>query len=959
MPSTTVSILQALNAAARGLLRGGASPWTGDPSLVQLVGALGAERMSLIEYVAADREACRARLAHTWGARSGSHPRGLEAAAAAWESRLRAGGVVTGSVGGAAIGAAPVFAGGSCWGCLLIASAADGNWSAAQLDALEAAAGMIGAAIGQHRSHADLRLARERLQFLADSSPVAMFACDPRDFALTWASDNIEALFGIPAGWLVGQPPADWECIHPDDRAAVMACTRDLTGERPNAAQFRYRHAGGEIRWGRLEIRQMAAGGKPEVVGCLVDTSETMRALQSLQGREAILNAVSFMAERFLYGQEWVDAIPAALERLGQAAQADEVLLIQKVANGGTAQVKLVEAWTATGNACCNAVFPQGVNTAPVPALEIWERRLGRGEAIAGCVSEMSAFEQAILRPEGVQAVAIIPIFVGQSHWGQIAFSRGLDEAWPSATLDGLRAAAGIFGAAIQNRRAQHELERRVAERTAELALANRALQESGQLYRTLVETSPDGILVSSPDRRITMVNPSGRSMFHWDSPEEPISAIEAELLKHGNPRAAELTLTRPDGTSFKADVTSSTVPGAAGQPRYMIRVVRDITERKQLEEQFRQAQKMEAIGRLAGGIAHDFNNLLTVMKGYGELLLKRLAADAPNSRKVAQIVKAAERAAALVEQLLAFSRKQMVEPRILELNAALAETEKMLRRLIGEDIEFATHLDPAAGRIRVDPAQLDQMVMNLTVNARDAMQSGGVLTICTHAVRVAPGADPPCPGMPPGAYAAIEVRDTGAGMTEEVRMRIFEPFFTTKEVGKGTGLGLSTVYGIVQQTGGFIAVDTAPGAGTAFRIYLPSVAAQAGSAAAQLPAAGRASGQETILVAEDEDDVRAMVVETLEESGYTVVQAPHGRAALDAAAQWGAPIQMLLTDVVMPRIGGPELWNLLAPRFPGMRLLYITGYADRELEPEAPFLKKPFSPDALTRRVRDILDAK
>jgi two-component system, cell cycle sensor histidine kinase and response regulator CckA len=309
------------------------------------------------------------------------------------------------------------------------------------------------------------------------------------------------------------------------------------------------------------------------------------------------------------------------------------------------------------------------------------------------------------------------------------------------------------------------------------------------------------------------------------------------------------------------------------------------------------------------------------------------------------------------VEQLLAFSRKQMVEPKILDVNAAIQDTEKMLRRLIGEDIEFSTRLDGAAGSVRVDPAQLDQLIMNLTVNARDAMPSGGSLAISTAAVEVGHASEPPVTGMPPGRYALIEARDTGIGMSPETRSHIFEPFFTTKPVGKGTGLGLSTVYGIVQQSGGFIAVESAPGVGSAFRIYLPSADDGVAAAVHPAPETGRTGGQEAILVAEDEDAVRAMIVETLEERGYKVLEARQGRHALDVAAGHPGRIDLLLTDIVMPQMGGPELWSQLASRYPQMRVVYISGHTDRELDPSVPILKKPFAPDRLAAMVRETLD--
>jgi two-component system cell cycle sensor histidine kinase/response regulator CckA len=289
--------------------------------------------------------------------------------------------------------------------------------------------------------------------------------------------------------------------------------------------------------------------------------------------------------------------------------------------------------------------------------------------------------------------------------------------------------------------------------------------------------------------------------------------------------------------------------------------------------------------------------------------------------------------------------------------NCAIQEMEKMLRRLIGEDIEFATRLHPQAGSVCVDPGQLDQLIMNLAVNARDAMNASGALTISTSPVEVKPDSEPPCAGMRPGLFACIEVRDTGVGMTPEVLSHIFEPFFTTKPVGKGTGLGLSTVYGVVQRSGGYIGVETAPGAGAAFRIYLPNVHRQNEAAAQRQELPGGGPCHETILVTEDSNSVRAMVVETLRECGYSVLEAIHGRDALEVARQFHGTIDLLVSDVVMPQMGGPELWQVLSPIRPEMRLLFITGYAEHEMPPNAPFLKKPFAPDILAQRVRETLD--
>ena len=365
-------------------------------------------------------------------------------------------------------------------------------------------------------------------------------------------------------------------------------------------------------------------------------------------------------------------------------------------------------------------------------------------------------------------------------------------------------------------------------------------------------------------------------------------------------------------------------------------------------EEQLRQAQKMEAVGRLAGGIAHDFNNLLTVITSYGDLLLEDLAPGDSRRDDVDQIRKAAEGAAALTRQLLAFSRQQVLEPKVVDLRAILAGTEKLLRRLIGADVHLAMPLAPDLGAVKADPGQLEQIIINLAVNARDAMPRGGRLTI--EAANMVVEARP-------GRYVMLAVSDTGIGMDEQTKARVFEPFFTTKETGKGTGLGLATVYGIVKQAGGFITVDSEPGRGTTFKVYLPRVDEPVAPAIARPAPAEPRRGTETVLVAEDAPSVRLVTRQVLERYGYTVLEAPTGDIALRLAAKHHGPIHLLLTDVVMPGLSGRQLAGQLSLLRSEMKVLYVSGYADT-VEPGAAYLQKPFAPEALARRVRDVLDA-
>ena len=384
----------------------------------------------------------------------------------------------------------------------------------------------------------------------------------------------------------------------------------------------------------------------------------------------------------------------------------------------------------------------------------------------------------------------------------------------------------------------------------------------------------------------------------------------------------------------------------------------------RETEAQLRQAQKMEAVGRLAGGMAHDFNNLLTVIRGYSELFLGRLGPTDAMRKDMEEVKKAADRATGLTRQLLAFSRRQFIAAKVVDLNALVANMDGMLRRLIGEDIvELCAELDASIGAIKADPGQVEQVIMNLVVNARDAMPKGGRLTIETRNVTIGKGVRLDAVGVAPGSYVLLAVRDTGHGMDAETRSHLFEPFFTTKEKGKGTGLGLSTVYGIVKQSGGSITVESAPGRGTTFRIYFPRVEQEISGTVAGDEAIDPARGRETILLVEDEPAVRGLVHETLRIHGYTVLEARHGIEALLTSTKYVGPIHLLLTDVVMPQMSGPEVAEKLLTVRPGIRVLYMSGYPDHPVfdqggvSREAGFLPKPFSPHMLAQKVREVLD--
>jgi PAS domain S-box-containing protein len=504
--------------------------------------------------------------------------------------------------------------------------------------------------------------------------------------------------------------------------------------------------------------------------------------------------------------------------------------------------------------------------------------------------------------------------------------------------------------------------------------------------YHLILDSAGDGIYGLDCAGRVTFANAAAARMLNRrpveivGRPEERVLGLidpdggptpgRAALLA-AEPRAgAGVALRRADGAALDIDYVSTPVR-ERGELVGAVVAFQDVTERRQAEqalreseERLRQSQKMDAIGQLAGGIAHDFNNLMTVVTGFSELMLNGLAPGTPSRRHVEQIAKAGARASALTGQLLAFSRQQVLEPELLDLNETVENTHEMLGRMIGEDVERVTVLAPALPPVRADRGQIGQVILNLVVNARDAMPRGGTLTVATrHEELAAPLVDREGT-IPAGRYAVLEVSDTGTGMDEATRARVFEPFFTTKERGKGTGLGLATVYGIVAQSGGHIRVESALGHGTTFRIHVP--VAQTVEEPAAEPTAGDEMapvGHETILLVEDEEEVRLLVEEVLEASGYTVLSAAGSQAAMRLANEYPGDVDMLLTDVVMPGMSGPDLAERLSLTRPEAVVLYMSGYTDHPAVHQAAashshaFLRKPFTPTALARAVRQRFD--
>jgi PAS domain S-box-containing protein len=509
-----------------------------------------------------------------------------------------------------------------------------------------------------------------------------------------------------------------------------------------------------------------------------------------------------------------------------------------------------------------------------------------------------------------------------------------------------------------------------------EIKRNEQALRRSEARYRSLVQSSVYGIYRSSLEGRFLDVNPALITMLGYGSaedvllldpekdvfanPEEHAHLIE-EFRRSGRLDGIEVKWKRNDASIITVRISGRTVSSADEPADVLEAIAEDVTDRRALEDQFRQAQKMEAVGRLAGGVAHDFNNLLMVISGYAEVILAKLAPDHPLHEKGRAIQLAADRATTLTRQLLAFSRKQLLELKVVDVNAIVQDMERLLRPLIGENVELVAVLAQQAAHTRADAGQLEQVLMNLVVNAKDAMPGGGKLTIQTQSVTVDGNHGRGQQFIRPGTYVVLSVSDTGMGMDKETQSRIFEPFFTTKEKGKGTGLGLSTVYGIVKQSGGYVMVQSEQGQGTTFQIYLPQVEGPAPPQSAPVHDSSL-GGSETVLLVEDEESVRQLVRDTLAAKGYRVIEADSGEAGLAAAARHDGKIDLVITDVVMPGMGGRELIRQLAQTRPATKVLYLSGYtedaivSDGSIEKGTAFLQKPFSLQALSRKVREVL---
>jgi len=801
----------------------------------------------------------------------------------------------------------PFRVAGAHYGTLVLASDLHDLTEEAWTTFAGALAAQFGQAVALGRSLGQLAESDELLRNAVEASPNGMVMADARG-RVVMVNRQTERMFGYAPGELAGQPlenllPARHRTAHVGHRATFLASPH----ARPMGAGrelFGLKKNGQEFPV-EIGLAPVTRGGDHFVIASVVDITERRRA-----------------EERIRWLSLAVDQGPTAVVMTDITGKIEYV----------NPTFTEVTGYTLDDVRGKNPRILKGGVTPPDTYKDLW-RTITAGRPWHG---------ELLNRKKN-----------GSAYW---------DATW----VYPIRDAGGVVTRFLA-----------IKEDVTERKKAEAAAAEAAARVTALMEHANDGISVISPKGVILEVNRRmaeiagltqqelvGRNIAEFPTPDT-VAAKLAEfqnVLRRGAGTVPNVAITRSDGQIVTIDFSLSSVE-VAGET-LVLAIGRDVTQSRQTEAQLRQAQKMEAIGRLAGGVAHDFNNVLTAIFGYVEVVMEELPPESTSRADLDEVLKAAARAAGLTRQLLAFSRQQVLQPTVLNVNDVVDNVEKMLRRVIGEDINLRTTLAADVGNALADAGQLEQVLMNLAVNARDAMPDGGHLTIETANVDLTEEYADLHQPVVPGAYIRMAVSDTGTGMSAETRARVFEPFFTTKEKGKGTGLGLSTVYGIVKQSGGYVWVYSEPGRGTTFKIYLPRVDTAATVIAAGSPKPEARHGTETILVAEDDEVLRPMVRTILRRQGYTVLDAPNVGDAVACAAAHQGPIHLLLSDVVMPGGSGRDLARRLAETRPDTKVLYVSGYTDDAivhhgmLEPGLEYLQKPFTGDTLSKKVRQVLDA-
>jgi PAS domain S-box-containing protein len=765
------------------------------------------------------------------------------------------------------------------------------------------------------------------------------------DGIILHASAASMSVLGVRPDELVGRAITDF--VHPDDLKAArnrLQGTADLAKET-RKGRCRLRSKAGEWRW--FEATFSSCLKSPSIDG-IVASFLDVTALHRMEAERQVISEVVHALNQTANLDQLLDGIHQALKKVLYAENCFVALHDPKEDNFYfpffVDQLDMAPPPQKVGRSCTAFVFRTG-SAMLIPQSE-FDRLAQQGEVELVGSASPAWLGVPLKTPRATIGVLVVQHYQNES-------------AYDMRDLEFLDSVGGHIALAIERRRSEE------------------ALRKSESVFRLLFSHNPLPTWVMDDETlQFIQVNEAavrqygfapeefGRMTIFDIRPEEKSATLEVRPHKDGAAGEYQGVCKhrKKDGKVFEVELISHQFDYAGRRVRLV--VAQDINERHLLEQQLRQAQKMEAVGRLAGGVAHDFNNLLMVIKGHTELLMNSLPPADGIARKITQIDRAADRATALTKQLLAFSRMQVLQPRVMNLNGVVEDMGKLLPRLIGEDIELGIRTAPDLGAIRADASQMEQIIMNLAVNARDAMPTGGRLIIETSNAELDRTYNSTHPIVKPGRYVLLAVSDSGTGMDAETQAHIFEPFFTTKEPGKGTGLGLATVYGVVKQSGGFIWVYSELGKGTSFKIYIPRVDQPEDRVSAALTFAEAPRGTETVLLAEDEQDVREVAREFLESGGYTVIEAHDGAEALRLAAEYKATIDLLVTDMVMPGMTGKELAGRLQHQHAGIGVIYMSGYSEQtaaettQADANMLLLTKPFSRGSILRTVREALNA-
>ena len=805
------------------------------------------------------------------------------------------------------------------------------------------------------RAISDARSAEHRFRGLLEAAPDGIVVIDQKG-RIVLVNSEAERLFGYRRDELTGQPvellmPPRFRQGHPSHLCGFFKTPRKRTLKLGQGV-FGLRHDGTEFP-AEIMISPLQTDEGTYGIAAIRDATERCREAASLAEQARISLFMADVASALTRDATMSDMLHGCTDAMVKHLDAAfaRIWILNEPAS-------MLELQSSSG---MYTHITGGHQFIPMGQFKIGmiaqERKPHFTNAVIG---DPHVPQQEWAKREGMVAFAGYPMVVGDELIGVMGmFSR---EPLSQSILDAMSATAKEIGLGIKRKKTEE------------------ALYRSEENFRQLAQNSREVFwILDLASGRIAYVSPAYERIWQrscdslYASPASwlaPIHPEDRERVRQATPSAERLTdmdhhyrIVRPDGSIRWIHDRTVLVRDASGKPYRVAGIAEDITDQKAIEDQFRQSQKMEAIGKLAGGVAHDFNNMLTVIVGYAELLRLRAASGSPLDKDVGNIKTAADRAAVLTRQLLAFSRQQVLEPKVLDMNQVVLGMEPMLRRLIGEDIQLIVQCGGSLGHVMADPGQLEQVIMNLVVNARDAMPNGGKLIIETGAVELRSGYVRTQEPVADGAYVFLAVSDTGCGMTRQVQAKIFEPFFTTKAAGQGTGLGLSTVYGIVKQSGGEIAVYSEVRQGTVFKVYLPRVQNEPALLQSSATSEAMRRGSETILIVEDEDLVRALAEESLGSNGYTVLTASDGDAAVALSNRHEGRIDLLLTDMVMPGMNGIELAAALAPSRHDMKVLYCSGYSDHAILNRHPhdgltYLQKPYTPDRLSARVREVLDA-